>query len=411
MANLIQRIFKSSAPAPSPSPQSNQNAEDAQSFNYQRFTNNVGYDLSQPRIDINARGAFVPFGSDNLYPQHLIDMYYSSPFHSSILKFTSDILMASDIEVDIKGKDGLEKDLQLTRLKRKMSPKFIRQVALETLIHNRNTFLVHKTNGTVKNVEVIGAEKVRTATNKKGYLINEDWQYASRKEKFITKLNHANKEGGVTELLQLQQDSPGQRIYSLPQYVSASNWIWLDSQVSYFQKQNIQNSINPSAIIKIYKQFANKDDKQKYISSLQQSMAGARNAGKVVVLTSKDKETAPDISMMDANKLDEAFADVQTSIVNNIAYAHQISPVVMGVATSGKLGATSEILDSFAIFSNTKLKAVVIEVEEILNTVAQLYNVDANVKINLSEDFINALKDTAEKSGASAVQLMINALK
>jgi len=55
MANLIQRIFKSSAPAPSPSPQSNQNAEDAQSFNYQRFTNNVGYDLSQPRIDINAR--------------------------------------------------------------------------------------------------------------------------------------------------------------------------------------------------------------------------------------------------------------------------------------------------------------------------------------------------------------------
>jgi len=140
-------------------------------------------------------------------------------------------------------------------------------------------------------------------------------------------------------------------------------------------------------------------------------MAGARNAGKVVVLTSKDRETAPDISMMDANKLDEAFADVQTSIVNNIAYAHQISPVVMGVATSGKLGATSEILDSFAIFSNTKLKAVVIEVEEILNTVAQLYNVDANVKINLSEDFINALKDTAEKSGASAVQLMINALK
>jgi len=74
-------------------------------------------------------------------------------------------------------------------------------------------------------------------------------------------LNHANKEGGVTELLQLQQDSPGQRIYSLPQYVSASNWIWLDSQVSYFTKdKNITKLNQPIGYnTKIYKQF----DKQR----------------------------------------------------------------------------------------------------------------------------------------------------
>jgi len=55
--------------------------------------------------------------------------------------------------------------------------------------------------------------------------------------------------------------SPGQRIYSLPQYVSASNWIWLDSQVSYFTKdKNITKLNQPIGYnTKIYKQF----DKQR----------------------------------------------------------------------------------------------------------------------------------------------------
>lgn len=415
MANIFTRFFKSEkqqTKAPNRIFQSTSDM-DARSFSYANATSidaTIGYDLSNPYIDKYGTGEYIKYGADNLYPQHLIDMYYGSAFHSSIIKFLSDIIMSSEVIISLPT-STLEDELTLTKLKRKISADFIRRVTQEYLIHNRNDFYVHKEGKRVKSVDIVGADQVRKASQSKGYYVSEDWSNRRYKEEYVPNYDmYRDADENAKELLEIASLGPGNCVYPLPQYVAASNWIWLDYQVAYFQKQNIENSLNPSAIIKIYKTFAGKEDKEKYIRSLTSSFAGARNAGKAIVLQSKDRDTAPDIQMMDANKLDEAFQDVQESIVNNIAYAHQISPVVMGVATAGKLGATSEILDAYQILANTKLKALSMNIEGILDQVAKLYDKNAEVKINLSTEFVDALKNNADGTN-TAVQQMINEIK
>jgi len=45
-------------------------------------------DLSLPFVDARYQSRdTIPFGSDNLYPQHLNQLYFSSPLHSSITNF------------------------------------------------------------------------------------------------------------------------------------------------------------------------------------------------------------------------------------------------------------------------------------------------------------------------------------
>lgn len=337
------------------------------------------YDYSKPYVNTRANTQFIPFGVDNAYPTILLEMYYSSPFHSAIVDFKNNSILASGWEIvtlDKTVEGSIKKEKALTNLTTDWLWKF----TLEYLIHNRICLEVIKEGGRVKKLNIIGAEWVRESSDGTGYWICEDWIRRRNEAKFIPKWNKTG--NSLVEMLVFQRLGPGQRIYSLPQYATASNWIWLDGQVAFFQKQNIENSINPSAIIQFYEPIANQKEKEEFIHQLNRSFTSAKNAGKILTFFSKSKETAPDVTISESNKLDKSFAATQENIVKNVAYAHMINPAILGISTAGQLGATQQLIDAYSIFNSTWLIPTQKMIEGYLTEAIGLLGVNGQFVIN-----------------------------
>jgi phage portal protein BeeE len=184
------------------------------------------------------------------------------------------------------------------------------------------------------------------------------------------------------QLLVYQGYSPGLEYYSQPIYANAANWIFLDGQISYYHKSNIENSLNPSLAIKIYEKPANDEEKQQFIRQLQASFGGAANSGRAMVFYSNGKDLSPDIQSIDPNTLDEAFAITQEMIVKNIAFSHTIDPVIMGISTPGALGQSQQLETAYNIFDSTFVKPNQKWLNNILNFYLTINNLPATVTLN-----------------------------
>ena len=297
------------------------------------------YNLSDPLIDLRRGNQYVLFGEDNLYPQILLDMYHGSPFHAAVINFKVKAIMADGLDFSINKitgkKNSLEDEILLNKVKDKMDRTFFKRFVQDYLIHERVYVKIEKRGDKATNLTNVPAEFVRRGLNNENlFFVNPDWQLFGRSEtEEITRYDkHSNLKGA--QLMEFQSLKPGFPIYAVPEYSSAANWIELDRQISFFQKSNIENSINPSAVIKFYEDIANKEEKLKFITDLKSSYASAQNAGKVMVFFANDKESAPDIEITEPNKLDKAFAGTQENIIRNVSYSHQIIPAIMGYCDS-----------------------------------------------------------------------------
>jgi hypothetical protein len=324
-------------------------------------------DLSKPIIEPKLSANWIPFGQDNLYPYQLLDIYNSSPFHAAVVEFKANMIFKSGITYSFVT-NGVDEQLKLEKLKRLFTKDFLHSFAQDFILHQRIHLKINRKGASEKimdnitTIESIEPEKVRfTASDKwQGVWVADDWRKRSNPIAF--KEYDKFYKGTDPSVLTFQRLTKGFPVYAVPVYTKASNWIYLDGEMAFFQKQNMQNSINPSAIITLFQTFESEEKKKKFIEGLTSAFAGARNAGKALVLTAKDPSTAPKFDIADANKLDEAFVDIQETVIKNISYVHLINPVIMGVATQGKLGTTQEIQDAFSIFR----QAYLIPTQEIL---------------------------------------------
>lgn len=359
------------------------------------WNSNPDYDLSQPYINQYAGTPYLPFGIDNLYSQALIDMYHGSPFHAAIIEFKTKAVMGDGLEIYVKS-TGLEAEILRGKLAEKLDKRFFKRFVQENLIHERSYIKVLRQSEKSVDFEIIPAEYVRLSTKNEPLLyVNDDWRRRRGQYETLPIFDKYNTVDKI-QVMSFQEDKPGFYGYSVPHYASAANWIWLDSEIAYFQKQNIENSINPSAIIKVYQDIQDKEKKESYINNLQNSFASAKNAGKVMVFFSNGKDLSPDVIISESNKLDKSFAASQENIVRNVAYAHLINPVLMGISTEGKLGASNELNEAYTLFQVTWLEATQDLYEEYLNKLLKSSGYDATVKIKRRASFLPTPENLAK---------------
>jgi hypothetical protein len=344
--------------------------------------------LNQPLITERFSGEYIFFGNDNLYPNLLNNLFYASPFHASIINFKNEHIVGNGYDI-ITAVTEQRELIAIEQMKYFFDELFINQMGMDYNIHNRLTWKIYWNPEHTKiiNIERIEPAKVR-ATKKvdgkiKEYLINDDWTLrltGLNQKEYIPAFDTFNKSQKV-QLWVWQGYSPGLEYYCQPSYASSVNWLYLDGQISYFHKSNIENSINPSMVMKFYEKPANMAEQQEFVHNLKRSFTSARNAGKVLTFFSNSKEESPDIQVLEANKLDEAFITTQETIIKNIAYAHSMNPIILGVAQAGSLGAGTEYEAAYTIFKNTYVKNTQETLNKILTSFFKMNNLNAVVKL------------------------------
>lgn len=322
--------------------------------------------LSLPIIDdrfSNPQG-YIRFGNDNLFPQLLTQLYYSSPLHSAIVDFKTNAATGGGFQIETKGL-SVKENVKLKAFLQGMNfDKIVGGSLVKNwLLHKRVYFKVWVKNGEVTRAEQICPTKVRKDKKGDKYFICEHWEY---QQGIQTIMPYRRDVSEGCYLLAFEEELMGVSTYPIPSYSTANNWIFLDGEMSHFHKSNIQNSIFPSFAMFFPKKPQSEEEKNMIKDSISK-LKGAENAGKAAAFFANDKEDLPSIEALPINNNDQLFNQTTESIENKICQAHTIDPILMGIRVSGKLGSGTDIKQAYTIFEKNVVMPLRRDIEYIVN--------------------------------------------
>lgn len=353
-------------------------------------------DLGKPFISTwYTVSGIVQFGADNLYPQVLDQMYYTSPMHSGCLEFISRAAIGGGYEYKIPPVTGVEKVDLYTFEKKNKFKNIFRYLPIDFLIHKRVCFLIRKD----KNGKFVSMTKLHPATIRNNQTLDKfvycfDW---SRRTDLIEYNKYTPNGKDLESIWVYQAETVGQDTYPLPSYISVLNDVFLDGEISYLQKSNIQNSIWPSLSIRVPKMFESDAERDSFKQGLVDN-SGASGAGKIIIMQGQGFDNTPEVTSIPTNQNDKLFDSTIENILNKICYAHGISPSIMGISIAGSQGNNQQNEMLYSIFEKNVIMPLRSELTDIYDELLDIAGVKNSIVINDFQIIEKAIVPGQEKA-------------
>ena len=351
---------------------------------YQSFSTPFGRvgdaNLSLPYVNGRFQIAgYIPFGQDNMFPELLNQLYYTSPLHGAIVDFKTNSVVGGGYTLKSEGMTNEDK-LKLYTFEKKIKlGKVERAIAQQLTVHHRVYFkLCYNSKRELYKIYNVSPEKVRIARDKQTYFLCDDW--SARIDVTSIKRYHPTN-SDLEQLYVYEIMTLGQEWYPLPQYTSALNFAFLSGELSYFAKSNIQNSVFPSFAMMFPKRPQSEEEKSMIKHTIDR-LKGAANAGKAVAFFANSADQLPKIESLPTNGNDKLFHEASALNTEQICFAHTIDPILMGVRTTGSLGGGADIKQAYVIFEKNVVMPLRTQVEEIVNELLEIAKIPGEYTIN-----------------------------
>ncbi len=337
---------------------------------------NLGTPFISPWYTVSG---IVQFGSNNLYPQILDQMFYTSPIHSDCINFTVQAAIGGGYEWAIQPKNGKEKVDLFTFERTNRFKKMFRYLPVDFVIHKRVCVLIKKdVNGKFRSMKRLHPSTIRNNETITKFLYCKDW---SRRTGLIEYNKYTPNGKDLESIYVYHAESVGQDVYPLPAYISALNDVFLDGEISFLQKSNIENSIWPSLAVRIPKLFASDEEREKFKEGFNEN-TGARAGGKVIFVQGQGMDNTPEIVPIPTNQNDKLFDSTIENVSNKICFAHGINPSIMGIKVAGSLGNAQELEASYSIFEKNIIMPLRDELSEIFDDLMDIAGIRNSIVIN-----------------------------
>ena len=359
---------------------------------------NLTLPVVDPRYNANM---WQYFGSDNLYPELLNQMYFSSPLHGAIVDFKTNAVIGGGFNLTTDKLTPQEK-LEMFTFEKKANLKHtVKAVTKQLILHNRVYFkLYFGEKRKLMKIENVSPEKVRVGRDKKMYFLCDDWSRRIGIEEI--KPYHITCKDAC-QLFSYEVKSVGQDYYSLPTYTSALNFAFLSGELSYFAKSNIQNSVFPSFAMMFPKRPQSEEEKHMIKETIDR-LKGAANAGKAVAFFANSADQLPKIESLPTNGNDKLFHEASALNTEQICFAHTIDPILMGIRTTGSLGSGSDIKQAYVIFEKNVVMELRQQVTTIFSELLGIARIPAEFTINnfqiINETIVELEGDSSKTNDA-----------
>ena len=306
---------------------------------------------------------WVLYGQHNQFPLDLLEYRNSSSLHDSIIESKTNLIAGNGFLFDTTrelSNQFIVSNWKLVPFWRKLD-KIFWLVTRDQQTFGYSCFEIIYSMDRTRIVDMNWIDASRIASGKRDevgevdcYYYSENWsnikQYPPRK------IEAYNPNGeGLRQLLFIKREDNNMDYYSLPTYFSALRWIKADGLMAEYNLAAINNGFSPSIVFKFYKK-PSPEERRMNSEAIKAQHGGAKNAGKAIILYSDGKDLAPDIDTLDATNIDARLLQVADQIVQQIITAHRAHPQLLGIQTPGKLGYSSELLQSWEIFDAMVIK-------------------------------------------------------
>jgi hypothetical protein len=361
-----------------------------------------GANLTLPYVNgRNQTNGYIPFGQDNLFPELLNQIFYSSPLHGSIVGYKVNAAVGGGFNI-VADRLTPQDKLELYTLERKLNiKKIVPAVTQQLILHNRVYFkLCFDDKMKLTKIVNLSPEKLRVNLDRKRYYICDDWSARIGVQE-IKRYTPTCRD--YEQLFVYEVESIGQDFYPLPSYTSCLNYAFLSGDLSYFAKSNIQNSVFPSFAMMFPKRPQSEEEKNMIRNTIDR-LKGSANAGKAVAFFANSADQLPKIEALPTNGNDGLFQEASQLNTEQICFSHTIDPILMGIRTTGSLGNGSDIKQAYIIFEKNVVMPLRDQVADIFNELLFIAKIDADFTINnyqiINEAIVELEGDTSKTNDA-----------
>ena len=361
---------------------------------------NINLETSTAPLVQEVRGKdYIEYGDANgewrnLYPQFLIDLYYSSSITAAIINATSEMISGKDLIIEDEDDRDLEARVKLQNFMDRANGnetlhEVLTKVAFDFKLQGgfALNLVWSKDRTQIAEVYHVDVSKLRCARPDEfgkttGYYISSDWTNTRQNKPYYVSAFNPNDRTSANQILYSGLYSPNMNSYYIPDYVSCNNWSLIDSRVSEFHLNNISSGFSGSFLISFANGIPTAEERNQIEQSLAAKFTGQNNAGKFVLTFSDDKTRTPEITPISPSDLDKQYLALQELLTSNICSGHRItSKTLMGLDSGNGFSSNADELNSAANFyHNTVIVGFQNQILKVLHKIFKVNNMDMPVQ-------------------------------
>ena len=339
-------------------------------------------------IEKENRAGWIDYGFNNLFPQHLITLYYNSPIHNAL---------TNSIAYMIEGKGTgtiLDNALQGIAFDLKLQGSFCAEV-IWSLDFTRIVQINH-----------LPFENCRLAYDKDedditGIFYSKDWANTRSKKgkpEFIPAFNPSIAQEQPRQVIYAHGMMAGSSYYAKPDYFGALNYVELSYQMGMYHVNNILNGLFPSFIINFLNGIPQKEEREAIRREWETRLSGASNAGKFLMTFNEDPTRAPQIESFPLSDADKQYQFLSEETAKQIMVGHRVvSPLIHGIRDTTGFGSNKdEMVVGLEIFNNQVIKPYQRIIERVFTPILGEINIEMNSPFDDEVVVVQPTVQTAE---------------
>jgi hypothetical protein len=358
---------------------------------------NINLETSTSPIVAEVRGKdWIEYGAEdwrNLYPQFIIDLYYSSSITAAIVNATSEMVAGENLIIEDEDDRNEEARVRLQHFMDRANGneslhEVIKKVAFDFKLQGAFALNVvwSKDRTQIAEIYHVDVSKVRCARpdelgKTKGYYISSDWTNTRQNKPYYVPAFNTNDRTSANQIMYSGLYSPNMNSYYTPDWVSCSNWALIDGRISEYHLNNISSGFSGSFMINFSNGVPTQEERFQIEQSITEKFTGQNNAGKFVLTFSDDKTRTPEVTAISPADLDKQYIALQELLTSNILSGHRVtSPMLMGIKNDTGLGSNVDELNSAANFYlNTVVKPFQDQIVKQLRKIFKVNDMDMPV--------------------------------
>jgi len=330
----------------------------------------------------------------NLYPQFLIDLYYSSSITAAIVNATSEMISAEDIIITDEEDRDEEARVKLQNFMNNANGnetlhEVLKKVAFDFKLQGAFALNIvwSKDRTQIAEIYHIPCEKIRCERpdefgKTRAYYVSGDWANTRTNKPYRVPAFNVNDRTSPNQILYTGLYSPNMNSYYTADYISCNNWALIDSKVSEFHLNNISNGFTGSFMISFANGIPTAEERNQIERSLEDKFTSEKNAGKFVLTFSDDKTRVPEITSISPSDLDKQYLALQELLTSNILSGHRVtSKTLMGLDSANGFSSNADELNAASNFyKNTVVVGFQNQILKVLHKIFQVNNMDMPVQ-------------------------------
>ena len=288
----------------------------------------------------SAGRGYVPYGTDNLYPQFLLSLYSDCSTLKAIIDGNVDYVMGDNF-------------ILVADLDRYYAAEVMRETIRDWYIFGYAFLQVLRNPyGEVVDVLHLPAEWVRTDKEHQAFWYCEKWKgYGTSKAVvYPTFFSEARQPSSVLML------GSGRGVYPAPLWSAAIKDAEIERKIETFHLNEISNNFLTSLLINFNNGVPSDSVKEEIARNLEEKHSGAENAGRFLLSFNENVQNRTTIERLGTDDFDKRYEALAKRTREQLMVAFKCQPLIFGLTSETNTGfSTQEFGDLFKLYNKTMI--------------------------------------------------------